>query len=62
MFVSEKVSYRLKRVYIGIAMGVAIWLLYASYLVLSNAINTDAPMASVELTLTPLVSGNPIQK
>ncbi|QWD61939.1 hypothetical protein [Polynucleobacter sp. MWH-UH25E] len=62
MFVSEKVSYRLKRVYIGIAMGVAIWLVYVSYLVLSSAINTNAPMTSLELTLTPLTTGGPAQK
>jgi hypothetical protein len=56
MFVSEKVSYRLKRVYIGIAMGVAIWLLYASYLILANAIHTSTSVSGVELVLTPILS------
>ncbi len=56
MFLSEKVSSRLKRVYVGIAMGIAIWLLYASYLILSNAINTHTPLGSAELVLTPIAS------
>jgi len=56
MFLSEKVSSRLKRVYIGIAMGLAIWLLYASYLILSNAINTQAPLSATEFVLTPIAS------
>ena len=59
MYLSEKISRRLKRVYIGVAMGAAIWLLCASYLVLSNAISTHTPMGSAELVLTPI---NPIQK
>ncbi len=59
MFLSEKVSSRLKRVYIGIAMGVAIWLLYTSYLILLNAIYTRTPLGSAELVLTPIA---PIQK
>lgn len=59
MFLSEKVSFRLKRVYVGIAMGVAIWLLYASYLTLLNAIYTHTPLSSAELVLTPIA---PIQK
>ena len=54
MFLSEKVSYRLKRAYIGIAMGIAIWLLYASYLVLSNSLGTHTSMSSTELVLTPI--------
>ena len=54
MLLSEKVSYRLKRIYIGIAMGIAIWLLYTSYLVLANAIGTNTSMSSVELVLTPI--------
>jgi hypothetical protein len=54
MFSSEKVLSRLRRVYIGIAMGIAIWLLYASYLILSNAINTHTPLGSAELVLTPI--------
>ena len=56
MFLSEKVSSRLKRVYIGIAMGLAIWLLYASYLILSNAINAHTPLGSAKLVLTPIAS------
>jgi hypothetical protein len=56
MFLSEKFSSRLKRVYIGIAMGLAIWLLYASSLILSNAINTHTPLGSAELVLTPIAS------
>lgn len=56
MFLTEKVSFRLKRIYIGIAMGVAIWLLYASYLILSNTVNTHAPLASAEFVLTPITS------
>ena len=59
MFLSEKASSRLKRIYIGIAMGAAIWLLYASYLILLNAINAYTPLASAELVLTPIT---PIQK
>jgi hypothetical protein len=54
MFLSEKISLRLKRVYIGIAMGIAIWLLYASYLILSNAISTNTSLSSAELVLTPI--------
>jgi hypothetical protein len=56
MFLSEKVSFRLKRIYMGIAMGAAIWLLYASYLILTNAINTQAPLSATEFVLTPIVS------
>ncbi len=56
MFLSEKISLRLKRVYVGIAMGMAIWLLYASYLILSNAINTHTPLGSAEIVLTPITS------
>jgi len=40
-------------------MGIAIWLLYASYLILSNAIGTNTSMSSAELVLTPI---NQIQK
>ena len=54
MLLSEKVSYRLKRIYAGIAMGIAIWLLYTSYLVLANAIGINTSMSSVELVLTPI--------
>ena len=54
MYFSEKISSRLKRVYLGIAMGIAIWLLYASYLILANAISTHTPIGSNELTLTPI--------
>jgi len=54
MLLSEKVSYRLKRIYIGIAMGIAIWLLYASFLVLNYSIRTNTSMSSVELVLTPI--------
>jgi hypothetical protein len=54
MFLSEKVSFRLKRIYMGIAMGAAIWLLNASYLILSNAINTRTPLGSAKLVLTPI--------
>ncbi|MDO8713276.1 MAG: hypothetical protein Q7K13_02190 [Polynucleobacter sp.] len=56
MFLSEKVSSRLKSVYVGIAAGIAIWLLYASYLILSNAITTHIPLGSAELVLTPIAS------
>jgi hypothetical protein len=56
MYFNEKISSRLKRVYIGIAMGVAVWLLYASYLVLSNAVSTNTSLGSVELVLTPINS------
>ena len=56
MFLSEKISLRLKRVYVGIAMGVAIWLLYASYLILSNAINTHTALGGAEIVLTPITS------
>ena len=54
MLLSEKVSYRLKRIYVGIAMGIAFWLLYTSYLVFANAIGTNTSMSSVELVLTPI--------
>jgi hypothetical protein len=56
MFLSEKISFRLKRIYMGIAMGAAIWLLYASYLILSNAINSHAPLSTAEFVLTPIAS------
>jgi predicted small secreted protein len=56
MHFNEKISSRLKRVYIGIAMGIAIWLLYTSYLVLSNAISTNNSLGAVELVLTPITS------
>ena len=54
MLLSERVLSRLKRVYVGIAIGFAIWLLYTSYLVLSNAISTKASQVSIELVLTPI--------
>jgi hypothetical protein len=54
MFLSKRVSARLKRVYVGIAMGFAIWLLYTSYLVLSNAISVKALPSGIELVLTPI--------
>jgi hypothetical protein len=54
MYFSEKISRRLKRVYIGIVMGIGIWLLYASYLILSNAISTNTSMSSAEFVLTPI--------
>jgi hypothetical protein len=54
MFLSEKISLRLKRIYVGIAMGFAIWLLYASYLILSNAVNSNTPLPSAEFVLTPI--------
>jgi hypothetical protein len=56
MLLSEKISLRLKRVYVGIAMGLAIWLLYASYLILSNAVNSNTPLPSAEFVLTPITS------
>ena len=56
MFLSEKISLRLKRIYVGIAMGLAIWLLYASYLILSNAVNSNTPLPSAEFVLTPITS------
>ncbi|MEN9862545.1 MAG: hypothetical protein RLZZ601_309 [Pseudomonadota bacterium] len=56
MFLSDKVSSRLKRAYVGIAMGIAIWLLYASSLILSNAIYTYSPLGSAELVLAPIAS------
>lgn len=57
MFLSEKVSLRLKRVYMGIAMGVAIWLLYASYLIISSAMNAHTPLSSAQFVLTPIAVG-----
>jgi hypothetical protein len=56
MFLSEKISSRLKRIYIGIAMGAAIWLLYASYLILLNATNDHTALMSSEFVLTPISS------
>ena len=57
MFLSEKVSLRLKRVYMGIAMGFAIWLLYASYLIISSAMNAHTPLSSTQFVLTPIAVG-----
>ena len=54
MYLSEKISRRLKRVYIGIAMGFGIWLLYTSCLVVSNAVSTHTPVGSAEFVLTPI--------
>ena len=54
MYFSEKISSRLKRVYLGVAMGIAVWLLYASYLILANAISTNTLLSSTELVLTPI--------
>mgnify|MGYP006282414899 CR=1 FL=1 len=59
---SEKVAYRLKRVYVGIALGLALWLMYVSYLVIANAIATHTPIASMELTLSPVDSFGTKQK
>ncbi len=56
MHFNEKISSRLKRVYVGIAMGIAVWLLYTSYLVVSSAVSAGNPLASVELVLTPISS------
>jgi hypothetical protein len=56
MLLSEKISLRLKRVYVGIAMGLAIWLLYASYLILSNAVNSNTPLPGAEFVITPITS------
>ena len=41
----------------GIAMGVAIWLLYASYLIISSAMNTHTPLSNVQFVLTPIAVG-----
>jgi hypothetical protein len=54
MYLGEKISRRLKCVYLGIAMGLLIWLMYASYVVFTYAINDHVPIASAELVLTPL--------
>ena len=59
ILLSEKVSYRLKRIYVGIAMGIAISLLYTSYLVLANAIGASTSIRSIGFVLTPI---EPIQK
>ncbi len=59
MLLSDKAFYRLKRIYIGIAVGIAICLLYASYMALANSIQTGASMSSTELVLTPIVVSNP---
>ena len=56
MYFKEKISSRLKRVYIGIAMGIAIWLLYASYLILGNAINNHTSIGSTEFVLMPIAA------
>jgi hypothetical protein len=37
-------------------MGVAIWLLYTSCLVLSNAISSNTPIGGNEFVLTPISS------
>ena len=57
MFLSEIVSLRLKRVYLGIALGAAIWLLYASYLIISSAMNAHTPLSSAQFVLTPIAMG-----
>ena len=57
MFLSEIVSLRLKRVYLGIALGAAIWLLYASYLIISSAMNAHTPLSSAQFVLTPIAVG-----
>jgi hypothetical protein len=57
MYLSEKISRRLKRIYIGIAMGFGIWLLYTSCLVVSNAVSTHTPIGSAEFVLTPISIG-----
>jgi|GEM_PF-1044495 len=54
MYLSEKISRRLKRVYIGIAMGFAIWLLYTSCLVILNAVGAHTPIGSTEFVLMPI--------
>ena len=56
MFLSEKVTYRVKRACIGIALGMAIWLIYVSYLILSNAPNMQLPLSSAQVVLTPVLS------
>jgi hypothetical protein len=54
MYLSEKISRRLKSIYIGIAMGFGIWLLYISCLVVSNAVSTHTPIGSAEFVLIPV--------
>jgi hypothetical protein len=56
MFLSEKVTYRVMRACIGIAMGMAIWLMYIGYLVLSNEPNMQSPSSSAQVVLTPVLS------
>ena len=62
MKLSEKVAYRLKRVYIGMALGFALWLLLISFLVFFNAIKTHTPIASIDLTLSPMETSMARQK
>ena len=59
---SEKVAYRLKRVYIGMALGFALWLLFISFLILFDAIKTHTPIASIELSLSPMETSMTKQK
>lgn len=54
MYFRKKISDCLKRIYIGVAMGIAIWLLYTSCLVLSHAVSTHTPVGSAELVLLPI--------
>ena len=54
MFLSEKVTYRVKRACMGIAMGMAIWLMYVSYLILTDVMSIQPSMSSPEVTLTPI--------
>jgi hypothetical protein len=54
MYLSEKILRRLKRIYVGIAMGFGIWLLYTSCLVVSNAVSTHTPIGSAEFVLMPI--------
>lgn len=56
MFFSEKVTYRVKRACIGIALGMAIWLMYVGYLVLSNVPNMQSHSTSAQVVLTPVLS------
>ena len=58
MFLSEKVLRRMMHAYLGVALGVAICLLYASYLVITESMSDKTSITKPTFVLTPIA---PIQ-
>lgn len=56
MFVSEKLLRRMMQAYLGVAAGIAICLLYASYFVIAESMNDKTSMAKPIFVLTPITS------